>query len=81
VTQVRPQHDKLPDGLSIVSHVAMATPKLAPFLPLYKGLPPWAMPPELTDAEERRPDKVTLFWRARRLHALVFQASAACQVP
>jgi hypothetical protein len=48
-------------------------PKLAPFIPLYKGLPPHALPPELTAAKERRPDGVSLFWRARRLQALVFR--------
>ncbi|KAI3438712.1 hypothetical protein D9Q98_001132 [Chlorella vulgaris] len=73
VTQLRPLSANLPDALSIITHVSLATPKLAPFIPLYKGLPPHALPPELTAAKERRPDGVSLFWRARRLQALVFR--------
>jgi hypothetical protein len=73
VTQLRPPTPSLPDALSVVTHVALATPALAPFIPLYKGLAPAALPPELTAAREGRPDAVSLFWRARRLQALVFQ--------
>ena len=73
VTQVRPAAAGLPDALSIITHVTFATPKLAPFIPLYKGLPGDAVPRELTVARAGQPDAVSLFWRARRLQALVFQ--------
>ena len=57
---------------------AMSTPKLSPFVPIYKGLPGDALPPELaTVTPEGEPDAVSLFWRARKLQALVFQVSTA----
>ena len=60
---------------------AMSTPKLSPFVPIYKGLPGDALPPELaTVTPEGEPDAVSLFWRARKLQALVFQVSAAGRI-
>lgn len=38
-----------------------------------QGLPGDAVLPELAAAEPCKPDSVSLFWKARRLHALVFQ--------
>ncbi|KAL4425605.1 hypothetical protein ABPG75_009621 [Micractinium tetrahymenae] len=73
VTRLRPLAGGVPDGLSIITYTAMSTPKLSPFIPLYKGLPGDVLPPELTAAEYRKPDRVSLFWKARRLQALVFQ--------
>lgn len=59
----------------------MSTPKLSPFVPIYKGLPGDALPPELaTVTPEGEPDAVSLFWRARKLQALVFQVSAAGRI-
>lgn len=55
----------------------MSTPKLSPFVPVYKGLPGDALPPELATATPQgEMDAVSLFWRARRLQALVFQVGA-----
>lgn len=52
----------------------MSTPKLSPFVPVYKGLPGDALPAELATATpEGEMDSVSLFWRARKLQALVFQ--------
>lgn len=76
VTVLRAPSADLPDGLSAITYVAMSTPKLSPFIPIYKGLPGDALPPELaTRTPQRTPDRVSLFWRARRVQALVFQVS------
>lgn len=71
VTVLRSNPD-VPDALSIITYAAFATPKLSPFVPLYKGLPGSALPLELA-APPPRMDSLSLFWRARRLQALVFQ--------
>lgn len=64
----------VPDGLSVITYTAMATPKFSPFIPLYKGLPGDAMPPELAAAPKPgQMDGVSIFWRVRRLQALIFQ--------
>jgi hypothetical protein len=81
VTQLRPPSRDLPDALSIVTHVALATPKLSPFIPLYKGLRGDDLPAEMTAAQAGEPDDVSLFWRARRLQALVFQARCRVAAP
>lgn len=72
VTRLRPRHAGLPDALSIIHYVAMGTPLLSPFVPLYKGLPAGVALPELADACTE-PDQRSLYWKARRLQALVFQ--------
>jgi len=72
VTRTRPDAD-LPDGLTIINYVAMSMPHLAPFIPIYKGLPGDALPAAMTAANGSAPDGISLFWKARRLHALVFQ--------
>lgn len=59
-------------GLAAINYVAMGMPLLAPFIPIYAGLPGDALPPELTCAASE-PDPQSLFWAGRRLQALVFQ--------
>lgn len=73
VTRLRSCAGGLPDALSVITYTAMSTPKLSPFIPLYKGLPGDALPAELTSAKQGVPDGTSLFWKARRLQALVFQ--------
>lgn len=41
VTRLRPLDDALPDGLSIITYAAMASPVLSPFIPLYKVCDEW----------------------------------------
>ena len=67
---MRSPEEGLPDGLSAINYIAMTMPALAPFVPIYKGLPGDALPPEMTNATSL-PDALSLFWRARRLQALV----------
>lgn len=68
----------LPPGLAVLTYVAFSTPMLAPFIPLYAGLPGDALPPELTaGTAPEAMDPVSLFWRARRLQALVFQVGGS----
>ncbi|PRW58931.1 dipeptidase [Chlorella sorokiniana] len=82
VTVARPPSDDVPDALSVIMYAAMSTPKLSPFVPVYKSLPGDALPPELATATpEGELDRVSLFWRARRLQALVFQDWRALAPP
>lgn len=66
VTRLRPTGAGLPGGLSVIHYVAIGAPLLSPFIPLYKGLAPEALPRELACAGSW-PDPSSLFWRARRL--------------
>lgn len=76
VTVLRPA-GSVPDALSVIQYAALATPALSPFVPLYKGLPGDRLPRQLTyGTEEGQPNDVSLFWRCRRLQALVFQVGA-----
>lgn len=52
--------------------VAWGMTALSPFIPLYKGLSPKHIPKELAVGGPH-PDRISLFWKARRLQALVFQ--------
>ncbi|KAL4447642.1 hypothetical protein ABPG75_004861 [Micractinium tetrahymenae] len=72
VTRLRTD-PSLPDPLSIITYICATTPFLAPFVPLYKGLPGDALPAALAGANGTAPDGLSLFWKARRLQALVFQ--------
>ncbi|PRW44358.1 peptidase C69 [Chlorella sorokiniana] len=72
VTRMRAPEEGLPDGLSAINYIAMSMPALAPFVPIYKGLPEEALPLEMTNATAN-PDPVSLFWRARRLQVLIMQ--------
>lgn len=62
----------LPDGLSVIQHVALGPAALTPFVPVYKGLKPEDYPPELTQFGPDI-DAQSLFWKARRVQALVMQ--------
>jgi dipeptidase len=66
----------LPHGLRGSNYVAMGMPLLAPFIPIYAGLPGGALPRQLARAGPQ-PDARSLLWAARRLQALVFQDLAA----
>ena len=73
VSIVRPAAAGLPDALSAIGYIATTMPLFSPFLPFYKGLgPAGGLPVELTSASAV-PDPVSLFWKARRLQALVFR--------
>lgn len=75
-----------PSPLSVVNYLSMGMPLLSPFVPIYPlAMFPRAaadgvsgdeaddvIPAELTGVGHR-PDSHSLFWKARRLHALVFQ--------
>lgn len=80
VTRMRAQEAGLPDGLSAINYISMTTPALAPFIPIYEGLPEDALPPEMTNATAI-PDATSLFWRARRLQSLVMQDWPALAPP
>ncbi|PSC67957.1 peptidase C69 [Micractinium conductrix] len=73
VTRLRPASKDLPDGLTLITYTALSTPALSPYIPIYIGLPGDQLPPELTAATPDAPDGASLFWKARRLQALVFQ--------
>ncbi|KAI7845655.1 hypothetical protein COHA_000769 [Chlorella ohadii] len=68
VTRMRSAEEGLPDGLSAINYIAMSMPALAPFVPIYKGLPADALPLEMMNATATA-DQTSLFWRARRLQA------------
>ena len=72
VTRLRAPSPHLPASLAAIHYVAMGMPALAPFIPIYGSLPGASLPLELTCAGSA-PDPVSLFWKARRLQALVFQ--------
>ncbi|KAL4424341.1 hypothetical protein ABPG75_001642 [Micractinium tetrahymenae] len=72
VVRLRPP-GSLPDALSATVYIAMAMPALSPFVPIYKGLPPEALPPALAFRAGREADSISLVWKARRLQALVIQ--------
>ena len=80
IMRLRPASADLPDALSAIMYVAVATQGLSVYLPIYKGLPGDALPPELTSAGPD-PDCCSLFWKARRLQALVFQDWPALAPP
>ncbi|KAI7838073.1 hypothetical protein COHA_008156 [Chlorella ohadii] len=65
----------VPDGLTVIQHVALGPPALTPFVPIYKGLQPDDYPPELTEFDSAM-DAQSLFWKARRVQALDFAALA-----
>ncbi|KAL4437330.1 hypothetical protein ABPG75_004469 [Micractinium tetrahymenae] len=69
VTRTRPS---LPAALAVVHYVAMGPPGLSPFVPVYRGLTPGNYPAALTIGSAT-PDPVSLYWKGRRLQALVFQ--------
>ena len=77
---MRSPDEGLPDGLSSINYIAMSMPALAPFVPIYKGLPGAALPPEMTNATAT-PDPRSLFWRARRLQALAMRDWPALAPP
>lgn len=73
VTRMRPPSDALPPGLSTVHYMSFGTPAWTPFIPIYRGLPPTALPPALTSVEHGTVNTSTLFWKSRRLSALLFE--------
>lgn len=64
----------LPTGLSVINYLSFGTPAWTPFIPIYRGLPPAALPPATQGADVDVPDNSTLFWHSRQLSALIFQA-------
>lgn len=75
VTRLLEPSAERPEGLTVINYIAMAFPRLAPFIPIYQGLPGDRLPAALTTAADA-PDAGSLFWKARRLQALVFQVGA-----
>ncbi len=73
VTRVLPASAGLPPHLSVVTYLSMGAPAWNPFIPLYAGLPPEALPREMEGVDGARPDPSSLFWKGRRLAALMFQ--------
>ena len=64
----------VPPGLAVINYVALGMSSLCPFIPVYAGLPPKELPRELAGAGPLPdPAWATLFWKARRLQALVMQ--------
>lgn len=72
VTRTRPNLPLALSALSVVNYVALGPPALAPFVPVYRGLPPTAYPAALTYGGAT-PDGASLYWKGRRLQALVMQ--------
>jgi len=59
-----------PKGLETVLYLALGMEDLAPYLPLYSGLP--AVPRAL-DIQTSLNDEEALYWNVRKMQALVFQ--------
>ena len=70
---MRPVSAAVPDGLSVITYLSMGTPAWAPYIPLYKGLPADKVPRALAGVRYGSPDSTSLFWKSRRLCALMFQ--------
>ena len=50
-----------------VNYIALSMPRLAPYIPLYKGIPLDALPWQLMNATYGVMDEGSLFWAGRRL--------------
>ncbi len=67
ITQTRPD---LPGDIAVIQYIALGMPDLAVYMPFYKGL---ADMPAAYQGAAGQIDDHSMFWRSRRMQALVLQ--------
>lgn len=67
ITQTRPD---LPGDIAVIQYIALGMPDLSVYMPFYKGLSD--LPPSYQGAKGRIDDR-SMFWRFRKMQALVLQ--------
>lgn len=79
VTRVRASQ---PGPLRVINYLYQGTPAWTPAVPIYPlavspptGAPADSLPTQLQGVVLGKPDAHSLFWKSRRLTALIFQAS------